>query len=486
MATASAFSEPELSVRSESDDVFRVVTHNRPRKGEPNQKRRREESVAVENLNTKTSESDSNNTVYQTPSPGKDTKQTDFKLFITPIDKNKSLKNMSPIKIARAIKDVCVSPVEFIKPVSSGLLVKCKNTKQVRAILQLDNIGNIPVKVTEGARGAKGVIYAIPTEMTEEEILSELRTQQVTAVKRMTKRVKNGEDKDQMETNESKQIPLTSVILTFSTSTLPTSIRMCYQIKLVKLYIPKVVRCFKCQRFGHGAATCRSNMRCVRCGESHKFEECAKKDTPKCVNCGGEHSAAYNGCTQAKKAKQVQHIKITEKITYAQASQIWTNKQNPPQTNIVTQASQMRKEEQENTQIKSRDAIPGSYANAATTQNVPPATTSTPQTQNVLPPRTTSKHLSKIPRKIPQNPSTTSTNSTTITSKKDNEKKENPSVPLNFIATANDDQIIDFICQLILSLTEGKTLKEINNLVLVAAKRSLQQISSANNVDNDT
>ena len=101
-----------------------------------------------------------------------------------------------------------------------GLLVKCKNTKQLRAILQLDNIGNIPVKVTEGARGAKGVIYAIPTEMTEEEILSELRTQQVTAVKRMTKRVKNGEDKDQMETNESKQIPLTSVILTFSTSTL--------------------------------------------------------------------------------------------------------------------------------------------------------------------------------------------------------------------------------------------------------------------------
>ena len=179
MATASALSEPELSVRSESDDVFRVVTHNRPRKGEPNQKRRREESVAVENLNTKTSESDSNTTVYQTPSPGKEPKQTDFKLFITPIDKNKSLKNMSPIKIARAIKDVCVSPVEFIKPVSSGLLVKCKNIKQVRAILQLDNIGNIPVKVTEGARGAKGVIYAIPIEMTEEEILSELRTQQV-------------------------------------------------------------------------------------------------------------------------------------------------------------------------------------------------------------------------------------------------------------------------------------------------------------------
>ena len=146
----------------------------------------------------------------------------------------------------------------------------------------------------------------------------------------------------------------------------------------------------------------------------------------------------------------------------------------------------MRKEEQENTQTKPRDAIPGSYAIAATTQNVPPATTSTQQTQNVLPPRTTSKHPSKILRKIPQNPSTTSTNSTTIPSKKDNEKKENPSVPMNFIATANDDQIIDFICQLILSLTEGKTLKEINNLVLVAAKRSLQQISSANNVDNDT
>ena len=175
------------------------------------------------------------------------------------------------------------------------------------------------------------LIPAATEQATDRSVAALICDHSLTAVKRMTKRVKNGEDKDQMETNESKQIPLTSVILTFSTSTLPTSIRMCYQIKLVKLYIPKVVRCFKCQRFGHGAAACRSNMRCVRCGESHKFEECAKKDTPKCVNCGGEHSAAYNGCTQAKKAKQVQHIKITEKITYAQASQIWTNKQNPPQ-----------------------------------------------------------------------------------------------------------------------------------------------------------
>ena len=45
-----------------------------------------------------------------------------------------------------------------------------------------------------------------------------------------------------------------------------------------------------------------------------------KKDTPKCVNCGGEHSAAYNGCEQAQKAQEVQKIKVLNNLSYAQAA----------------------------------------------------------------------------------------------------------------------------------------------------------------------
>ena len=64
--------------------------------------------------------------------------------------------------------------------------------------------------------------------------------------------------------------------------------------------------------------------RCVRCGEPHTFEQCPQKDTPKCVNCGGAHSAAYGGCVAAKTATEVQKVKLEKKVTYAQAIKIVT------------------------------------------------------------------------------------------------------------------------------------------------------------------
>ena len=84
---------------------------------------------------------------------------------------------------------------------------------------------------------------------------------------------------------------------------------------------------------------CRAKQRCVRCGEQHSFEECQQKDNPKCANCGEEHSAAYNSCKVAKKAKEIQKIKVVEKLTYAQASKKLIenekqNTQNQQKTNI--------------------------------------------------------------------------------------------------------------------------------------------------------
>lgn len=59
----------------------------------------------------------------------------------------------------------------------------------MKAISEINKIGSFDVKVSEGVNGAKGVIYDIPLEMKEEEILNELKTQNVIGVKRMVKRV---------------------------------------------------------------------------------------------------------------------------------------------------------------------------------------------------------------------------------------------------------------------------------------------------------
>ena len=72
-------------------------------------------------------------------------------------------------------------------------------------------------------------------------------------------------------------------------------------------------------------------MRCVRCGEPHTFEQCPKKDNPGCPNCGEAHSAAYNGCKEAKKANQIQKIKCENKLSYAQATKVWGERRLRPE-----------------------------------------------------------------------------------------------------------------------------------------------------------
>ena len=47
----------------------------------------------------------------------------------------------------------------------------------------------------------------------------------------------------------------------------------------------KIVRCFKCQKFGHVSANCKSETSCGYCSGRHTFKECPNKDeNPLCAN----------------------------------------------------------------------------------------------------------------------------------------------------------------------------------------------------------
>lgn len=78
------------------------------------------------------------------------------------------------------------------------------------------------------------------------------------------------------------------------------------------------MRCFKCQRFGHMAGSCNGGRRCAKCGGDHDIVSCSVP-APKCCNCGGSHMASSKECHQFIKAKQVQEIKESQKIAYAEA-----------------------------------------------------------------------------------------------------------------------------------------------------------------------
>lgn len=53
----------------------------------------------------------------------------------------------------------------------------------------------------------------------------------------------------------------------------------------IKDYNP-VVRCYKCQSFGHVAKYCRQKDRCSHCAEEHELKSCKNLEQPaRCVNC---------------------------------------------------------------------------------------------------------------------------------------------------------------------------------------------------------
>ena len=87
----------------------------------------------------------------------------------------------------------------------------------------------------------------------------------------------------------------------------------------VREFVPRPLRCFKCQRFGHIAGQCRAKPRCAKCAGEHEYGKCEAEAKAKCCNCGGDHSAAYQGCEAQIKAKEVQKYKVQNKVTYAEA-----------------------------------------------------------------------------------------------------------------------------------------------------------------------
>lgn len=114
------------------------------------------------------------------------------------------------------------------------------------------------------------------------------------------------------------KVDTTCVVLSFSIPVLPPKVFLGYQAFPVREYIPPPLRCYKCQRFGHTATSCRGKRRCSKCNGDHEYESCTCVKMC-CANCGGEHSAAYRGCVEFQRAAQIQQVKTTGKLSYAEA-----------------------------------------------------------------------------------------------------------------------------------------------------------------------
>ena len=204
----------------------------------------------------------------------------------------KLLEKLNPFIIQKSIEGIAKN-INITRLRSGSLLLQCTEQTQATRLENTTILAGVPVRVTphKSLNYSKGIIKTPEAKtMTNTEMEQALANQGVTSAHKFTVRV-NGQVRD---TN--------TVLLTFDTPTTPTAIKFGYLRLRVELFIPNPLRCFQCQRYGHGQSTCKGLATCPNCGDkTHTQNQCTNNS--KCVNCGENHNSMSKTCPMRELAR---------------------------------------------------------------------------------------------------------------------------------------------------------------------------------------
>ncbi|GFY00718.1 uncharacterized protein TNCV_2141101 [Trichonephila clavipes] len=225
---------------------------------------------------------------------------------------NNAMSVKSPFTIHKALKGIGGEPKSIKRLRSGDLLVETVSSTQTKSFLLAKTFLDSPVNIIphKSLNTSRGVISEPDLLTTSEaEILEGFSNQGVIQVRRITIK------------KDTAIIPTKHLILTFSSPTLPQTIKAGYLNCKIRPYIPNPLRCFKCQRFGHSQTACRGQLTCSRCASvGHASPDCSLE--PQCINCSQPHTADSKLCPQWKTEKQIQEIKTNKNITYVEARKL--------------------------------------------------------------------------------------------------------------------------------------------------------------------
>lgn len=224
-------------------------------------------------------------------------------LTVKILDEGKNFNNISPFVIFRWIskigKDI---PIKKCKK-DGTLTVTCVSESSSKKLLSLTNFESYRINVTphKTLNTTKGVFRCSEIEsLPNDEILSELRDQQVIHLRRIVP--KKGR---------------TIFVATFMSAELPERIRLAYMSIPINPYIPQPLRCYKCHRMNHTTRSCKSRIDvCGKCAKEKHEGDC---DSIKCCNCGEEHFAWDRKCEVYKTQASIVRTMTLQRIPYNEA-----------------------------------------------------------------------------------------------------------------------------------------------------------------------
>ena len=202
--------------------------------------------------------------------------------------------------------------MKSIKRLRDGsFLVECGKRAQAQNLLRTNRFIDRPVKVSihKTLNSSRGVISCRDlADMSEVEIRDELKDQGVTGVNRVTLK------------KERKVIPTNTLFLTFGSPDLPKEITVGYLKVKVALFVPNLMRCFKCNKFGHTSQHCKVAEKCPDCRKDKHEGRC--KGPKLCPNCCGPHASSAKDCPVWQKEKEIQRVRVEKRISFPETRQL--------------------------------------------------------------------------------------------------------------------------------------------------------------------
>lgn len=168
------------------------------------------------------------------------------------------MKKINPFTLTTALANK-IGEIIYGKVLNDGnLLIRCANENQVEKALKIKEIGKIRVesagKIGTNGGGSKGVITGVPVSVGMEEIKKNVRGGKVIKAQRLK------------TTREGRKKESETILIEFEEDNIPLKVFLGFLSYPVRVYVPKPLRCFNCQRFGHIAGKCKEQRICARCG----------------------------------------------------------------------------------------------------------------------------------------------------------------------------------------------------------------------------
>ncbi|XP_055587839.1 uncharacterized protein LOC129740257 [Uranotaenia lowii] len=237
---------------------------------------------------------------------------------MSPTDGHNLPKN--PFTISKSVQHDG-GKIEYAKTEAKGTkyIIKVRGRKLAEKIFKLETlIDGTPIEITPHPQlnFTRCVVTCHDAiDLSDKELLDELKSQNVTNVRRITRKV------------EQKTLNTASLVLTIAGIERPEYVNFGLLRIPTRPYYPSPMLCFKCLEYGHTKLRCSGNEKCQNCSQEHE----GKCQNPTfCQHCKSDHSALHRQCPRYMMENQICKMQVDLKLSFPEARRLYESKHKQP------------------------------------------------------------------------------------------------------------------------------------------------------------